>query len=190
MRVQGRQRRGVIVGGVVVALFFLFSPLSHAAPKGTPIIGIGDSVMMGARGELRALGFTRIDAVEGRRPARAAGAIKRRSTTAPMNVVVHLGNNGPFYAEDCERMIAAIEPDIRVFLVTVTVPRKWKKETNDMIRSCARSAPHDNVEVINWHLVATPESGYIYSDGTHLRPEGAKRYAELITEIVNKNNRN
>jgi hypothetical protein len=167
-----------------------FLPPSHAAAQGTPTIGIGDSVMMGARGELRNLGFTRIDAVEGRRPARAAGAIKRRARTAPMSVVVHLGNNGPFYAEDCARMIAAIEPDINVFLVTVTVPRKWKRETNDMIRSCARSAPHNNVKVINWHLIATPDSGYIYSDGTHLRPEGAKRYAEVITEIVARANRN
>src|SRR2546426_12805409 len=66
-------------------------------------LGIGDSVMLGAKRELHARGFGIVDAVVSRQFSTAPARVlywRRRGRLLP-DGVIHLGNNGPVQLSDC-----------------------------------------------------------------------------------------
>ena len=102
-------------------------------------LGIGDSVMLGAREELHARGFRIVDAVESRQFYSAASRVRywKGAGKLPKNVVIHLGNNGIVLRSDCSHAVQAAGRR-RVFLVTLKVPRSWRVVDNRRLRRCAR----------------------------------------------------
>ncbi|MFM8351923.1 MAG: hypothetical protein ACKN9D_12775, partial [Actinomycetales bacterium] len=97
-------------------------------------------------------------------------------------VVVHLGTNGVFPAETCDRLVDQVGPDRTLFLVTVKVPRSWERPNNRTIRECATR--FDSVRIVEWNLQASAHSDWLYDDGVHLRPDGARAFARLIAQAV------
>jgi hypothetical protein len=145
---------------------------------------LGDSVMLGAKGNLKSLGFAVVDAVESRQSYDGPGLLRKRGSSLPDNVVIHLGTNGTFPLDVCTSMVKAVGPGKRVFLVTIHVPRSWKKANNQVIRQCDAAFADDRVHVVEWDASATQHPQWLYSDGTHLRPDGAKGFARLIDAAI------
>src|SRR5690606_11458801 len=92
-------------------------------------------------------------------------------------VLLHLGNNGPFTAEQIDEVIATIGTDRTVLLVNVLVPRRWEGEVNDQLAAAA--ARHPNAALIDCRSLVTSEPGLTRDDGVRLTANGAEGYAEL-----------
>jgi hypothetical protein len=144
---------------------------------------IGDSVMLGARSILKRRGF-QVNAAVSRQSYSAPGMVRRKGPKLPENLVVHLGTNGTFPLSTCRKLVKNAGVQRRVFLVTVFVPRSWEKSNNRTIRKCARSFPEGRVTVVDWHARAKAHPDWLYADGTHLKPAGAKGFARLLDHAV------
>ena len=169
---------------VCVGMLALVPASTGASADTMPsIITIGDSVMLGAKWVLQKDGIDVVDAQKNRQASSGSGVLKKRGSSLPANVVVHLGTNGTFTADDCADMIAAAGPTRRVFFLTISVPRKWEATNNAVIRRCVASNP-GRAYVIDWNAAAAQHPKWVYSDGTHLRPAGAKGYSRMIEQAV------
>jgi hypothetical protein len=165
----------------VPALLVSVATPSGAIPGGR--YAIGDSVMLGARHELRARGFN-VNATRSRQFSDGVAVVRsrKRHGVLPRKIVVHLGNNGYVYRGACDDLVRAAGSRRRVFLVTVKVPRFWRKTNNRRLRRCARH--HANASLIDWYRYAKGHPGWFYDDGFHLNGRGRVRYAGLITRKV------
>ena len=152
-----------------------------AVPRGR--YAIGDSVMLGARDELRARRF-KVNALKSRQFAdgiRVVRKLKRRGLL-PRKVVIHLGNNGYVNRGACDDLVRAAGPRRRVFLVTLKVPRFWREANNRRLRRCA--AHQTNADLIDWYAYSKGHPGWFFDDGYHLNARGRVRYARLISRKV------
>lgn len=158
-----------------------------AQPAGGAIkagrLGIGDSVMLGAREELHARGFGIVDAVKSRQFSSAAGRVRywKGAGKLPKNVVIHLGNNGIVLRSDCAHAVQAAGRR-RVFLVTLKVPRQWRIVDNRRLRRCARR--FGNAYLVDWYRHSHDHPGWFARDGYHLTGSGAAAYAGLISRRI------
>jgi hypothetical protein len=143
----------------------------------------GDSVMLGAKSQLQADGF-RVDAHESRQAYSAPAAMRKKAARLPRNVVVHMGTNGTFPRSTCDALVRALTPEHRLFLVTVHVRRSWAAGNNRMIRQCVKDHAAQGVRLIDWDAAASKSSGWLYSDGIHLKFAGARGYARLLDSAV------
>src|SRR4249920_1995349 len=114
-----RRARGVAVVACVLVLLSWPQVAGAGIPPGR--LGIGDSVMLGAKQALRARGFRVVDAVVSRQFYTLAGRILhwKRLGRLPLNVVIHLGNNGTVDLHDCYRAVRAAGSGRNVFLVNL-----------------------------------------------------------------------
>ncbi len=166
----------LLAGATVVA-----SPVSA---QELDAIAIGDSVMLGARSQLRDRGVGVVDAAVSRQAVTGPGLLRERGDNLPEHVVVHLGTNGTYTLKMCKDVVRTAGKQRRVYLVTVKVPRKWESVNNEMLRSCDQAFRSDRVVLLDWNAVATKNPEYLYADGVHLRPEGARAFARMIERAV------
>lgn len=175
-----------IPGCALLAIAFLLPPGPPGANRaGIPNgrYAIGDSVMLGARAELRARGF-RIDAVKSRQFRDAPRLVRRLAAGGhlPANVIVHLGTNGLIDGADCDAVVRAAGTRRNVFLVTVKIPRSYRDPNNRRLRACVRR--HANARVIDWCAFSRHHTAWFYDDGYHLTPGGRRAYAALLDRSV------
>jgi len=184
--------RTTVAGLVVTIAATLLTASAQAEPRPQPApsaiakrdrYAIGDSVMLGARSILKRRGFT-VNAAVSRQSYSAPAMVRRKEAKLPANLVVHLGTNGTFPLSTCRKIVKNAGPTRRVFLVTVFVPRSWERSNNRTIRKCAESFPGSRVTVVDWNRLARSHPEWLYSDGTHLKPTGAKGFARLIDQAV------
>jgi len=153
--------------------------------RALPILALGDSVMVDARtGLARLLGpRLTLDAAVGRQAGDIVALLHRYSLRGklPDNVVLQLGNNGPVYSEDLDRLHAALRGVPHVFLVNVEVPRSWQGEVNTALSEAARS--WGQARLVDWHAIADSHGG-ITTDGIHLTEKGIELYSRLIASSV------
>lgn len=171
---------------VLIVVTGLVAPSAVAEPRpSTAKVGyaIGDSVMLGAKGPLKRRGFI-VNAAVSRQAYSAPAMVRKRSSSLPRNVVVHLGTNGTFPLETCKRIVMNAGKSRRVFLVTVAVRRSWERSNNAVIRRCAGAFPAGRVTVVDWKALASRHPSWFYSDGIHLKSAGALGYARLIDRVV------
>ncbi len=178
-------RLPLLVAGVIIATAAL-APAGAAADSSPALdaITVGDSVQLGAKWVLLKKGVDIVDAKVNRQASTGPGLLRKRGKKLPTNVVIHLGTNGSYSLEDCKDMVKIAGPDRRVFLLTISVPRRWEKVNNDTIRRCARAFPAGRVTIIDWKAATTAHPSWLYSDHTHLPPAGAKGYARLIQQAI------
>lgn len=173
----------------MVAAVFLSAgvtvPTVQAAEQVPPAgeLAIGDSVMLGGRWAMRRRGIDAVNAKVSRQATSAPGIMRRLGPRLPRNIVIHLGTNGTFPMSTCRDIVRVAGPHRRVYLVTLKVPRTWEKSNNAVIRACARRFPQQ-VQVIDWNWAASHHRGWLYSDGIHLRPAGARGYARVIANAL------
>lgn len=187
------RRRTTALGALtaaVAAVALLISPAAadpvrprSTVPDGT--VTLGDSVMLGARTQLRDRDFA-VDAAVSRQAATGPGLLRAKGARLPRNVVVHLGTNGTFDLPTCRRIVKTAGPQRVVFFVTIHADRRWVAGNNRVIRECDRAFSPERVRVIDWERAADAHDAWTYSDGIHLRPDGAKAYARLIAQAVDR----
>lgn len=166
--------------GVLLAMACLAAPASADSGR---TLALGDSVMVGARTALHDEGVQKVDAKVSRQAGTAARLLRERGSGLQRRIVIHLGTNGTFSKEICRSIMKAVGPDRRVFLVNIKAPRRWEESNNHAIDRCG--AIHaDQVTVVDWHRAATRHPEWLYADGVHLRPSGARGYAHLIAEAI------
>ena len=151
-----------------------------APPVPIAQLALGDSVMLGAAGELASRGYT-VDAQESRQFSDGRAVVEQLRDAGRLGdvVVVHLGTNGNINPDDLTAMMDALAGVPQVLLLTIDVDRDWTAGNNDLIFSAASTYP--NVSVLYWADLADSCPGDCFqSDGFHLRPDGQVYYAALI----------
>lgn len=172
---------GLLAAQILVVTIFGAAP---ASARNLDAIAIGDSVMLGAQSQLRERGVDVVDAAVSRQAATGPGLVRERGAKLPRHVVVHLGTNGTYTLDMCRDLVRAAGNKRTVYLVTIKVPRKWESANNAMLRSCDRDFRSDRVVLLDWNEMASKNPDYLYADGVHLRPEGARAFARMIERAV------
>ena len=161
------------------------------APAGAsadPVTVIGDSVILGAAGELeRAIGNPAFATEVGLQPVGAIEILKKRRAAGRLGeaVVIHVGNNVPYTSEQFDEMMQLLTGVRKVVIVNLKVPRPWEQSNNDMLADGVRRYP--NTVLVDWHAASAGRPDLFVGDGIHLRPEGQRIYADLIAaQLPNK----
>lgn len=97
-------------------------------------------------------------------------------------VVWAIGDNGVARESQVKELIEAVDPSKHVYLCTVRVPLALQDMNNQLFKDVA--AQYDNVDVIDWYAESTGHDEYFWSDGTHLRPEGAEAYILMLRKAI------
>ncbi|HEY6568031.1 MAG TPA: hypothetical protein VI341_11005 [Actinomycetota bacterium] len=178
-RVLDPRRSTFVVAFLTVALM-----LGSAAPAGAGGIppgryAIGDSVMLGASGELRGRGI-KVNATVSRQFSTLPGLIRRLRSSGRLRetVIIHLGNNGFLELNDCKAAVRAASGRT-VYLVTVKVPRQWRQENNRRLARCDRDFPR--AHLVDWFRHSVNHPAWFADDLYHLTPVGQRRYAAFIS---------
>lgn len=161
--------------------------LAGSVPAGAAIrpgkVGIGDSVMLGARDELRAMGW-RVNARISRQMRDSDTTILalKRAGRLPTKVVVDLGTNGEFLQSDCAAAVRAAGPRRHVYLVTIKIPRRYRAPNNNRLHSCARRFP--TASLIDWYTYSHTHRSWFARDGYHLTAAGQDAYAAYLERFA------
>ena len=152
-------------GGSTVVRLSLAAPGVASARK----YGLGDSVMQGPRVSCVASlhGEHHDEPAVLRCPGDHPAA--REEGPPPRKVAIHLGNNGyidPAGLSPCGENAG----NRQVFLVTVKVPRSWRRTNKQRLRTCAR---RHGADIIDWYSFSRSHDSWFYSDGFHLTPSAS-----------------
>jgi hypothetical protein len=67
----------------------------------------------------------------------------------------------------------------------VHVPSEPRQSINNRLIN-ALPQRYANVKVLDWYAIAQQYPEYLYGDDTHLRPAGARFYADIIMQAVGR----
>jgi hypothetical protein len=150
------------------------------------VLAIGDSVMLGAARELAARGAT-VDAMKSRSVRQALEIVNYLKSIRRLGsiVVIHLGTNSTTSTAVLDDIMASLSDTPLVLFLTVHVPSEPRQSINNRLIN-ALPTRYGNVKVLDWYSVAQQYPEYLYSDKTHLRPAGARFYADLIMQAVGR----
>jgi hypothetical protein len=70
----------------------------------------------------------------------------------------------------------------KVVFVNNKVPRAWQDSNNQVIAAGAASMP--NAVLLDWKSQSDPKPEIFYSDGMHLKPDGAAFYTSLLNATI------
>jgi peptidoglycan/LPS O-acetylase OafA/YrhL len=154
-----------------------------------PALAIGDSIMLGAAQTLgEVVPGIEVDAAVSRQIGETIALLQARRSEGRLAeiVVVHLGNNGYTSPERVEELLGVLSDVPRVVLINTAVPRSWEGPNNAAMAAAAQRFP--NTVLLDWRSASTGRYELFWSDGVHLRPEGAQFFATLIAEVVGQRN--
>jgi peptidoglycan/LPS O-acetylase OafA/YrhL len=179
----GKTREAVVAGS------------SAQSPTGTvtgTVTAVGDSAMLGAVDALQRK-VPNLDVIDARGSRQAPEAIRvlrqlRASGKLGNVVIVHIGNNGFFAAEQFDEMMRVLSGARKVLVVNVTVPdgKSWVPN-NEMLADGVRRYPNRAV-LVDWYAASAGHPEYFW-DGIHLTPRGARAYANLIAAAYEQHGR-
>ncbi len=156
-----------------------------AKAKALPVLALGDSVMVDARSGLAHLlgPWLTLNAAVGRQPTDIVSLLHNYAAAGkvPDDVVLQLGNNGPVYSDDLEKLHDALRGVPHVYLVNVEVPRSWQGEVNSVLSDAAHN--WGQARLVDWHEIASSHGG-ITTDGIHLTSKGIELYSRLVASSV------
>lgn len=149
------------------------------------VTAVGDSVMLGAAQQLAAdVPGIDLDAAVGRQVTEVIALLREREANGLLGdvLLLHIGNNGEFTDEQFDRIVELAGPLRRVVFLTVKVTREWEEANNAVI---ARGAErHPRAVVVDWRTAVLERPDVLWTDDTHLRPEGARLYATLLAPYL------
>ncbi|MGI6220717.1 MAG: acyltransferase family protein [Coriobacteriales bacterium] len=99
----------------------------------------------------------------------------------PEIVVYALGTNG-LAVEDEVRENIEVAGDLPVYLVNNRVPEAQETPNNELFARLADE--YSNVSIIDWYEESTGHDEWFWSDGTHVRPDGAEAYADMLKRYI------
>jgi peptidoglycan/LPS O-acetylase OafA/YrhL len=154
-------------------------------PPPAHVTAVGDSVMLGAAGEMaRDIPNLDLDAKVGRQLPAAVDVLRAARDAGHLGpvVVVHIGTNGYVTRGQFDDMMSVLSGVQRVVVVNDKVPRPWQDPNDDMLAQAASAYPQ--VRIVDWRAASTARPELFWDDDTHLRPEGARFYASLVAAQV------
>ncbi len=157
---------------------------SSATQAGVYVTAVGDSVMLGAAREMGAeVAGLDVDAQVSRSLGAGIAILQDRKDRGILadTVVLHMGNNGPIDDEQMEE-VANIVDGRRTIIFSLRVPRYWEEENNAVLKRAV--ARHSNFELLDWEAASGERPDVLWTDGIHLRPEGALYYTSLLKEML------
>lgn len=155
----------------------------HEYVKNLKVVGIGDSVMVDPVSVLyNEFPNGYFDALVSRSTCAGADVlndIKNKGITWDV-LVFNLGTNG--YPNDkCkDKLMQYVNDDIPVFWLNTTHP-DYDNNNEELEKYAAK---HENIHVLDWDSYIKNHPEYLYSDYTHLKPNGVKPYVEFIKEAI------
>lgn len=149
-------------------------------------LAIGDSVMLGAAGELTSRGYF-VNAQVSRQLSDIVPAVEQlvaEDLISDTPVTIHLGTNGPIDEDDLDELLDALSGFKNVLLLNVRANRSWTAGNNALINA-ADSRP--NVIVVDWANKSYECVGNCFAnDGIHLSADGVQFYANMIREVTGR----
>ncbi len=160
------------------------APKAETSKNMSDPVLIGDSVPGDADWSVR-LPDALVDTYIGRRPDQAIEVMKGYlDQNAVGHVVVYACfSNTTASAEQLEEMIEIVGEDREVYLVATVNPDGFQDQANELLQEAADG--HQNVHYVDWPEVLEGHlKEYLWADDTHLRPEGAEVYVDMVTRAV------
>ncbi len=158
------------------------SPTPLSAPARPPrVTAVGDSVLLAAADILsRALDDVSVDAVVGRPVPEAIAVLQARRAAGQIGevVLIHIGNNGPLSAGQFDQMMGLAAGARQIVFVNLKAPRDWEATNNAVLAAGVGRYP--NAVLLDWHAASVGRPEYFWDDAIHLRPAGARAYADLV----------
>ncbi|MGH8976797.1 MAG: acyltransferase family protein, partial [Acidimicrobiia bacterium] len=159
------------------------APTTVPPPPAVPaaVLGMGDSVMLGARGALQStIAGMAVDAVVSRQFAHAISTLQvyKDQGLLPDTIVVHLGTNGRFGDPEFDTMMATIGPERQAYFLTARMPRSWEGDVNSHLTSGV--ARHGNAHLLDWRAYSGCHDDWFARDGFHVTGAGAQSYANFV----------
>ena len=131
-----------------------------------------------------------LDSYVGRRPDQAVDVLKGYIDQGVVGKIVVLCtfSNAVAQAGDLDKLVEECG-DRTIYIVNISIPESEESQINsDLVELDEK---YDNVHMIDWHSYvadhgADSDEPWVYSDGTHLTPEGQPHYIDLITSAIAK----
>lgn len=151
-----------------------------------PVTAIGDSVLLDASESLQQVFPNMIvDAAVGRQLYKSTPIIKDYVQKGAMSstVLISLGTNGSFTAEQLNQFMTAIGSQRQVYWLNTFVPtRPWQNDVNEMLKGAVKKYP--NLTVIDWYGQASKHGDWFYQDQVHPNPTGVKEYTAIVAKAL------
>ena len=149
-----------------------------------PIVGIGDSVLLGAASNIyQKFPNAYVDAKVSRTDYEAndvlTNLLKKGSLGNP--IIIALGTNGQC-GDPCRKVILNTIGDRTVFWINVS--NDYEVHVNSSIEKFV--SLYDNVHLIDWHAISLNHNEYFVPDGVHLTPLGKEAYTNAIYDAIYK----
>lgn len=150
------------------------------------VTAVGDSTMLGAVDALRLEipNLALVDAQGSRQPSATIDLLRQYRADGHLGdvVVVHVGNNGPFTADEFDEMMDVLSGVRKVLVVNLTVPPDVEDPIavpNDAVLA-EGARRYEKAVLVDWYSASAGHPGYLW-DGVHLTFRGARAYADLIS---------
>ena len=144
---------------------------------------IGDSVSLGAEGEFyRVFPYGCLDSVVSRNIWESPYVDYLDAGQVGDYVVFCLGTNNAVVDWQIDELLEPVASSKHVVLVNTRNTQDWMEGTNAEIARAPER--HPNVKVVDWYGASAGHDEYFAGDGTHLTPEGAQAYVELIRQAL------
>jgi hypothetical protein len=146
--------------------------------EGRPPLAVGDSIMLGAVGQLRGSGFE-VDVRGCRQFSEGLALLRARSSSLPNVVVVALGTNWTVTLNQIRAGLRIVGPRRVLGLVTPREVGGVRSSDQAVMRAAGRRWPR-RVKVLDWVAYSAGHWNWFWSDGLHLQPRGARALARLM----------
>ncbi len=155
----------------------------HSRVAATEVLALGDSVMLGCAPNLEQLvgHRLRVDAVVGRQADATIARLAqyRMAGELPSRVIVQIGDNGPVWYADMQKLRRVLRGVPVVVLVNVRLARSWQDEVNQELSQYAKSWPQ--AVIANWFAHS---SQAMLSDGVHPQIDDRGVYAHVVYDAL------
>lgn len=156
----------------------VFSKIDQPDPI-APFV-VGDSVTVPAGDFLGEKGFA-VNAVACRTFAQGLEVMRGRSL--PDLVVIALGSNAAVSGAELEAALELVGPFARLMLVLPKELGGGADPDGRLMRAFAEAHP-DQVTILDWPEYSAGQDGWFAPDGLHVTTDGARGFAQMITEAV------
>ncbi len=149
------------------------------------VVGIGDSVLLGAIKELyKKFPNGYFDGKVSRPLSVGENILKDLKSQGKLGntVILSLANNGE-YSTKKNQQLMEILGDRELYWVNAVGADD--PTFNDKFREFAKDYP--NIHIVEWDVASKGHKEYFYADGIHTKGEGIKKYAETIYNTVYEN---
>ncbi|HWD68573.1 MAG TPA: acyltransferase family protein [Solirubrobacteraceae bacterium] len=155
----------------------------HNRISADEVLAVGDSVMLGCAPNLEQLigHRLRVDAIVGRQADAAIARVAqyRAAGELPSEVIVQIGDNGPVWYADMQKLRRVLKGVPVVVLVNVRLARSWQGEVDQELGQYLRSWPQ--AVLADWF---DHSSQSMLSDGVHPQYSDRGVYAHVVYDAL------